>query len=854
MAETVVLRRANRIVIATGEPGRRLPAGAAGWLADKLTYYEKKLNYELLGAGGNPTELVERKLYFPDLKTGAVMFPIGLISRVSAGLKEAGFDVRRTGKSLVELDPTAAALDWDGLFADFTIYPGQDVCLSRIIAAEAGGVISATTGAGKAQPLTATVMTPDGPRTMGSLAVGDVVCTPTGGTTPVVAVHPQGEKQIYRITFSDGRSVRCCADHLWAVRPRGPGMKVSVLSTQEMIDRSRTPLGDSGARFYIDTCQPVAFAAAAVPIPPYTLGILLGDGSLTQSSVRWCKSDVEIREAVAAELPAQLALSYGKNGLDVNIVAAPGYRQIRPTVTTTDDWHPYRLALKQLGLTGKGSLQKFIPKEYLHNSVEVRTALLAGLLDTDGSVSVRGQAVEFSSSSRQLAEDFRFLVESLGGTTSWTVKKTTHADSYRMIVKLPDMRRFFRLSRKRDRVVEKTKYATITRAIRSIEPDGVEEARCITVGNPGGLYLTDHFVTTHNSVIIRMLCRLFHKAKIHIVTKSSVLADEIYKDVQTVIPDVGFCGGGKKRIRRVTVFIADSLHHGQGEASIVLADEVHELVAPKYASLLGMYDKARFYGFSATPTGRMDGRDAELEAIFGPVLYTLSYQEAQAMGRVVPITVEWLRVPDGPDVSRITNPYVREKYGIWRNPVRNRILAERLRAFGEDDQVLVMVKTIEHAVHLRQLLPDYTLCYAANGMDADRMDKLIAEGLLPEDEPTMTPGRIVQLRKAFADNKLKKVIANMVWSTGVNFRHLSVLARADAMGSEIRDGQIPGRVCRRIEGVKESALLIDMHDDWSQTYLRKAQSRKANYTKRGWVQTFWGPANMDSSRKFGGAS
>lgn len=498
MTETVVLRREGRIVIANGPPGRRLPERAAEWVREKLTYYERKLNYEMLGDGGNPTELVERQLFHSDYKSGAVLFPIGQMGRIFRGLKEAGFQVVKTGKTLAEIDPTAQDLNWDGLFADFTIYPGQDTCLARIVAAESGGVISATTGAGK-------------------------------------------------------------------------------------------------------------------------------------------------------------------------------------------------------------------------------------------------------------------------------------------------------------------------------------------------------------SVIVRMLCRLFHKSTIHIVTKSAVLADEIFKDVATVIPDVGFCGGGKKKIRRVTVFIADSLHHGQGEANLVLADEVHELMAPKYAGLLGMYRRARFFGFSATPTGRMDGRDAELEGIFGPVLYTLSYQEAQAMGRVVPITVEWLRVPTGPDVSSIRNPHVREKYGIWQNQVRNRILADRVAQFAPDEQVLIMVKTIEHAVHLRQLLPDFTLCYAANGMEDDRRQRLIDDGMLPEDEPKMTPGRIVQLRKDFADNKLKKVIANMVWSTGVNFRHLAVLARADAMGSEIRDGQIPGRVCRRIEGVKESALLIDMHDDWSPGYYRKAQLRKSNYRKRGWVQTFWQPANRDAT-------
>lgn len=502
MPETVVLRRSNRIVVATGPPGHRLPDKAAQYIAEDLTYYEKQFNYDNLGDGGNPTELIERKLFHTDHQTGSIVFAIGLTHRIASGLRNRGYNVVRQGKTLADLDPTASQLDWDGLFADFTILPGQDTCLSRIIASESGGIISATTGAGK-------------------------------------------------------------------------------------------------------------------------------------------------------------------------------------------------------------------------------------------------------------------------------------------------------------------------------------------------------------SVIIRMLCRLYHKAKIHIVTRSAILANEIFADVASVIPDAGFCGGGKRKIRRVTVFIADSLQHGQGDATILLGDEVHELAAPKYARLLGMYNKARFFGFSATPTGRMDGRDAELEGLFGPVLYTLSYQEAEAMGRVVPITVEWLRVPDGPDVSAIRAPAIKEKYGIWQNQTRNRIIADRVSQFGPDEQVLVMVKTIEHAVCLRQMLPDFTLCYAAGGMDDGRFDKMVSAGLLPRDEPKMTSTRIAHLRTEFAANRLKKVIANMVWSTGVNFRHLAVLARADAMSSEIRDGQIPGRVCRRIEGIKESALLIDCHDDWSPTFNRKALARKANYRKRGWVQTWWQPANVGPAQKSG---
>lgn len=346
------------------------------------------------------------------------------------------------------------------------------------------------------------------------------------------------------------------------------------------------------------------------------------------------------------------------------------------------------------------------------------------------------------------------------------------------------------------------------------------------------------------SMLIRMICRLFHKARIHVTTKAATLMDEIYTDLVGVVPGVARVGGRAGRTRRparVTVFTADSLHHGGGDCDLLLADEVHELCAPKYTQKLGMYTAARMFAFSASPTGRMDGRDVVGEAIFGPILHTMDYQAAQAAGRVVPITVEWLRVDRGPDLTGVGNPTERDRFGIWQNAHRNAVIAARAAAFPPDQQTLIMVKTIDHAVRLKALLPDYTLAYAANGMDDRRLAAYIREGLLPADEPAMTTDRLNDLRRRFAANDLRKVIANYVWSTGVNFRYLSALIRADAAGSEIRDTQIPGRACRRVAGVKESAVLVDCFDAWDPRYEEKARGRRRNYEKKGWVQVWADP-------------
>ncbi|MDR1613129.1 MAG: hypothetical protein LBT97_10175, partial [Planctomycetota bacterium] len=71
---------------------------------------------------------------------------------------------------------------------------------------------------GRAQPLTARVLTPSGYRLMSEIHVGDEVTAADGSATKVEAVYPQGVQPIYRITLSDGSSARSTADHLWKVR------------------------------------------------------------------------------------------------------------------------------------------------------------------------------------------------------------------------------------------------------------------------------------------------------------------------------------------------------------------------------------------------------------------------------------------------------------------------------------------------------------------------------------------------------------------------------------------------------------------------------------------------------------
>ena len=81
-------------------------------------------------------------------------------------------------------------------------------------------VLRGQAGSGKAQPLSARVLTPNGYVRMGDLDVGDYISTPAGGKAAILGIYPQGIKDVYKITFSDKSTTYACLDHLWAVQHR----------------------------------------------------------------------------------------------------------------------------------------------------------------------------------------------------------------------------------------------------------------------------------------------------------------------------------------------------------------------------------------------------------------------------------------------------------------------------------------------------------------------------------------------------------------------------------------------------------------------------------------------------------
>ena len=140
---------------------------------------------------------------------------------------------------------------------------------------------------------------------------------------------------------------------------------------------------------------------------------------------------------------------------------------------------------------------------------------------------------------------------------------------------------------------------------------------------------------------------------------------------------------------------------------------------------------------------------------------------------MTPIEVRWVDVALDENPAAGWEDTFRKRYGIWRNRPRNAIVAREARRFGPDEQVLVMVETFDHAMHLKTLLPEFAVCYA--GVDDARLEALRGLDVIPDDFEPIDGAKRTAMRLAFERGDLKKVIATDVWSTGVSFDGLAAV-------------------------------------------------------------------------------
>jgi replicative DNA helicase len=386
--------------------------------------------------------------------------------------------------------------------------PGIDNLLKGGMAKGEIGVILAPTGVGKAQPITEPVLTPNGWTEMGKLSLGDKIMGSDGKEQYVIGLYPQGQRPICKVEFTDNTFVYCDEEHLWNVntlnmrtrkiRNKGkniykPNLDYITMKTSDMVNDIKKR---GRFNYRLPIVQPVEFEHKDVPIDAYLLGLLLGDGCLTTINANISTKDDEIYDNISELFEHTAFTEYERSDTKQKIKVIRFKSDISKR-------------LKTLNLFGKKSDEKFIPKEYIFNSKNIRISLLQGLMDTDGYISKNG-CVQITTTSKQLSDDIKEIVLSLGGTVRIKSKQPHYKKNdikiecktaYIVTISFANNIKPFRLKRKLVRYKERTKYIE-QKYIKSIKYSHDEEAICIKVSNSDELYVTRDYVLTHNTTIL----------------------------------------------------------------------------------------------------------------------------------------------------------------------------------------------------------------------------------------------------------------------------------------------------------------------------------------------------------------
>lgn len=376
---------------------------------------------------------------------------------------------------------------------------GQKAALEAvkdIIASKKGKLILiGSNGVGKEEWVEQQIPTPIGFRRFGDLKVGDYVFDDAGKPTKVLGIFPQGIKDSYKVTFTDGRSDECGLEHLWGVYTKSHGKwKYQVLSLNEMLQKGI--YNSKGySKYYIPSSPVIECEDKKLPCDPYILGSFIGNGCCTSTYLCLSSND-EWQVKKCADI---LGCTLQRNTSNYNWYFR-NEQKLRTDKVLPEDICCY-------------AHEKHIPDEYMFSSSKQRLALLQGLFDTDGSAVVCGKRlyVSYSTVSKRLAYDIKKLLLTFGivsfihednrnnkKRTCYDIKVNCSVDKARLLFSLP-------------RKLEKVNNPNVTKGsrrdyskvrIKKVEKlSEKKEMMCIWVENESHLYLTNDFIVTHNTML-----------------------------------------------------------------------------------------------------------------------------------------------------------------------------------------------------------------------------------------------------------------------------------------------------------------------------------------------------------------
>jgi len=714
------------------------------------------------------------------------------------------------------------------------------------------GIGIAGTGAGKAQPLNSNILTPMGWKKMGDIDIGGIVTTPNNKTSTVIGVFPQGQKEIYEITFHDGTTTRCCKEHLWKVNhpvtTYRNNTETRLVTTGDIIDFLDKKSKDKKIHnnISIPLCDPIEFSSnEELTIEPYLLGLLLGDGMISSGSIIISSADEEILESVKSLVLSNDLHLIQHNEYDYSIVKRQKQNTCPPSKNILIE------RLKEMGLYGKHSYDKFIPNNYKNASIDDRFNLIQGLMDTDGTVSKDMGRPSYSTTSKRLAEGVCEIIQSLGGICTITsripsytyrgVKKQGRL-AYTCHIAHPTPKKLFRLERKRKKMYDKHAdgRTELSRRIKSIDVVSSENAQCILLDSKDHLYITDNFIVTHNTSMCAALALSYERTgalRSLIIVPDTTLTDQT-KDAYAYFGlDVGeFSGELKDLDHQHVVSTWQTLKNDPTvitQFKMVIVDEAQGLRGPVLSKLMNEYGKHISYRFGVTgtlPEGESDA--TAVRVAVGSVQYEIPAHVLIEQGHLSTLNIDIIQltvnlkkeyenfkeeVKGDSELSKITYgkfkdsyfpDFTAEKSFLHSQESRQKWIAQDLinKSTLSKGNVLCLVNGVAFGKKLAEMIPDAVFLH---GKDKKAVRK--------------------EIYKSFADNDNLIVIATVhIAGTGLDIERIFNLVFVDIGKSFIRVIQAIGRGLRKAHD-KDHVDVTDICSDLK--YSKRHVARRIKHYK-----------------------
>ena len=467
-------------------------------------------------------------------------------------------------------------------------------------------------GKGKAICDYETLPTPAGIKTIGDIKEGDLIFDAYGQPTKVLKVYPQGECDIYRVYTMDGQYVDCNSEHLWEVTTPFYN-KPRIITTEKLYD---TLLDGRKSPFYL-TLHSTDFnyqVTNNLEIPDieyaYLVGLFLGNGCLTEKALSYSTNDQEVIDNINKILNTQGIKN--KANFTWYFPCVPYISRNSQIVTRFQTAN-----IMPEELVNANAYTKFVPSIFKYNTKEIRTALIQGLMDSDGNINADNIRCRCSNCfmSERLARDLAWLFRSLG--YKCTITQTSREGAFLIVPSIPkrEMHRFFRLSKhlnKIPKVIKEVKYYNRLYFSRVEKLDKKAPMTCFLVDNPRHLYMVKDFIPTHNTypaVKAIQEIELAKKRDIKVLVLSTAAAIKMMWlvdiDTQKIMPkNTEYMSFTKAVQDKVKPALIKELW------DVIVIDECHHIKAhnTKISKLVYQLTKKCEYvfGLTGTPRGNSD--------------------------------------------------------------------------------------------------------------------------------------------------------------------------------------------------------------------------------------------------------